>query len=60
MKLNKKNLIDLLPTVSIECNKEEVKEGARIKFLTLNKLLTRHPVLLAQIINTNNSQKLKS
>ena len=41
MKPNKKNLIDLLPTLPIECNKEEGKEGARIKFLTSNKLLAR-------------------
>ena len=39
---------------------EKVKEGAGIKDLTPNKLLTRLPVLLAQIKSGNNSYKLKT
>ena len=32
---------------------DEVKEGKWLKILTPNKLLTRLPILLAQIIHTN-------
>ena len=39
---------------------EEVKEGKGLKFLTPNKLLTRLPILLAQIKVGNNSYKLKN
>ena len=39
---------------------EEVKEGKGLKILTPNKLLTRLPVLLAQIKARNNSYKLKN
>ena len=35
-------------------NKEEVKEGKGLKILTPNKLLTRLPMLLAQIKAVNN------
>ena len=38
---------------------EEVKEGKGLKILTPNKLLTRLPVLLAQIKAGNNSYKIK-
>ena len=38
---------------------EEVKEGKGIKILTSNKLLTRLPLLLAQIKAGNNSYKVK-
>ena len=38
---------------------EEVKEGKGLKILTPNKLLTRLPILLAQIKAGNNSYKLK-
>ena len=38
---------------------EEVKEGKGLKMLTPNKLLTRLPILLAQIKAGNNSYKLK-
>ena len=34
---------------------DEVKEGTRLKILTPNKLLTRLPILLAQIKAGNNS-----
>ena len=34
-------------------------EGARLKILTPNKLLTRLPILLAQIKAGNNSNKFK-
>ena len=39
---------------------EEVKEGIGLKILTPNKLLTRLPILLAQIKAGNNSYKLKN
>ena len=43
-----------------EGDEEEVKEGKRSKLLTPNKLLTRLPILLAQIKAGNNSFKLKN
>ena len=39
---------------------EEVEEGDGLKILTPNKLLTRFPVLLAQIKAGNNSYKVKN
>ena len=39
---------------------EEVKEGKGLKILTPNKLLTRLPILLAQVKAGNNSYKLKN
>ena len=39
---------------------EEVREGNRVEILTPNKLLTRLPILSAQIKAGNNSYKLKS
>ena len=42
----------------IECDKE-VKEGKGLKILTQNKLLTRLPILFAQIKPGNNSYKIK-
>ena len=44
----------------VEGDKEEVKEGKVLKILTSNKLLTRLPILLAQIKAENNSNKLKT
>ena len=38
---------------------EEVKEGKGLKVLTPKKLLTRIPILLAQIKAVNNSYKFK-
>ena len=43
----------------LEDNEEEQKEGKRLKILTLNKLLTRLSIMLAQIKARNNSYKLK-
>ena len=40
--------------------KKEVKEGKVLKVLAPNKLLTRFPILLAQIDDENNSYKLKN
>ena len=39
---------------------EELKEGKGLKILTPNKLLTRFPILPAQIQAGNNSYKLKN
>ena len=44
----------------LEGDEEKVKEGKGLKILTSNKLLTRLPILLAQIKAGNNSYKLKS
>ena len=43
----------------LENDKEQVKEGKGLKILTPKKLLTRPPILLAQIKARNNSYKLK-
>ena len=45
----KEKLADLPPIPPLEEDKEKVKEGAEVKMLNLNKLLTRTPVILAQI-----------
>ena len=50
-------LSDMLP---VEGDEEEGKEGGGLKILTPNKLLTRLPILLAQIKAGNNSYKLKN
>ena len=44
----------------LDCDKEEVKEEKGLKTLTLNKLLTGLPILLARIKAGNNSRKLKN
>ena len=44
----------------LEGDEEEVKKGKGLKIVTPNKLLTRLPILLAQIKAGNNSYKLKS
>ena len=43
----------------LKIDEEEVEEGTEIKNITLNKLLTRLPVILAQTKAGNNSYKLK-
>ena len=43
----------------LENDKEQVKEEKGLKILTPKKLLTRPPILLAQIKAGNNSYKLK-
>ena len=52
-KTNKKST-HLPPMPPLEEDQEEVKEGKGLKILTPNKLLTRLPVLLAQIKAGNN------
>ena len=49
-------LEDYVPTMA---TLEEVKEGKGLKILTPNKLLTRLPILLAEIKAGNNLYKLK-
>ena len=44
----------------LDCDKEEVKEEKGLKTLTLNKVLTGLPILLARIKAGNNSRKLKN
>ena len=44
----------------LEGDEEEVQEEKGLKILTSNKLLTRLPILLAQIKAGNNSYKLKN
>ena len=53
-------LDDLSPMSSLDDDEEEIKEGTGIKILTQNKVLTRHPVLVAQIKAENDSYKLKN
>ena len=52
-KTNKKST-HLPPMPPLEKDQEEVKEGKGLKILTPNKLLTRLPILLAQIKAGNN------
>ena len=58
--VDKRESIDLSDIPSIEGDEEELREGKRIKVLTRSKLLTRLPILLAQIKAGNNSNKLKT
>ena len=50
---------DLSEMLSLEGDEKEVKEEKRLKILTPNNLLTRFPILLAQIKAGNNSYKLE-
>ena len=50
---------DLSEMLSLEGDEKEVKEVKRLKILTPNNLLTRFPILLAQIKAGNNSYKLE-
>ena len=43
----------------LEGNEEKVKEGKVLNILTANKVLTRLPVLLAQVRSGNTLYKLK-
>ena len=43
----------------LEGNEEKVKEGKVLNILTTNKVLTRLPVLLAQVRSGNTLYKLK-
>ena len=43
----------------LEGDEEEIKERKGLQIITPNKLLTRLPILLAQIKAGNNSYKLK-
>ena len=52
------DLSDMPPLEGEE--EEEVKEEKGLKILTLNKLLTRLPILVAQTKAGNNSNKLKN
>ena len=54
---DKKESVDLSDMPQLEGDKE-VKEGTGLKILTPNKLLTRLPILLAQIKAENNIYKL--
>ena len=59
-KYNLANLILEGSAGILESDNEAVKEGNKIKILTLNKLLTRLSVLLAKMKAWNNSYKLKN
>ena len=48
----------VLPMPPLEGNEEEVKERKGLKLITLNKLLIRLSILLAQIKAGNNSYKI--
>ena len=51
---------DLALMPPLEGDEEKVKEGKGLKILTSNELLTRLPILLAQINAGNNSYELKN
>ena len=55
----KEESVDLSDMPTLEDN-EEIKEGKRLNILTPNKLLTRLPIILAQMKAGNNSYKLKN
>ena len=55
-----KNYYDELQDAKKDNLEGDEEEGKSLKILTPNTLLTRLPVLLAQIIAENNSCKLKS
>ena len=59
-KSDKEESEDLSDMPPLEGDEEEAKEGKILKILIPNKLLTRFPVLLAQIKAGNNSYKLKN
>ena len=51
---------DVPPMLSLEGNEEEVRERKGLKILPPNKLLTRLPILLAQIKTGSNSNRSKN
>ena len=57
--IDKKESVELPDTPQLEVD-EEVKKVKRLTVLTPNKLLTRLPILLAQIKAGNNTNKLKN
>ena len=56
---DKKESVDLSDMPTLEGDEEEVQEGKGLKISTPNKLLTRLPILLAQIKAGITSNKLK-
>ena len=52
--------ISIPDITTLEGDEEEAKEGKGLKIFISNKLLTRLPILLAQIKAGNNSYKLKN
>ena len=52
--------IDIADMPPLKGDEEEMKEGRRLTILTPNKLLTKLPILLAQIKAGKNSYKLKN
>ena len=56
---DKEESTDVPPIPPLEGD-EEIKGGKELKFLTPNKLLTRLPILLAQIKAGDNTYKLKN
>ena len=57
---DKEESVDLSDMPPLEPDEEEVREGKGLKTSTPNTLLTRLPILLAQIKAGNNSNKLKN
>ena len=55
LEVDKEEFVDIQPMLLLEGHEEEVKEGKRSKILTPNRLLTRLPILSAQIKAGNNS-----
>ena len=57
---DKEESVDLSDIPPLESDEKEVKERKGLKILTPKKLLTRFPILLAEIKAENNSGKLKT
>ena len=57
---DKEDIADISILLSVEVDEKEAKEGKGLKTLPPIKLLTRLPVLLAQIKTGSNYYKLKS
>ena len=58
--IKREESVDSSDVPSLDGDEEEVKEEKGLKILTPNKLLTKLPILLAQIKAENNSYKLKN
>ena len=53
-------MLDYIKELSVLYNDLNLKKGKRLKILTIQQMLNRLPLLLAQIQAGNNSNKLKN
>ena len=54
---NRNNMVEIVKLI-LKCNQPE--QGSGLKILTLNQMLSRLPISLAQLKAGNNSEKLKN